>query len=93
MLGCPSYQAAGCLFAFLVDGGVVITHLRQADRERLSEYCAIEPFEAGERTIERWGRVTVESERDLRYVLPYVRKSYEEALERAGTLWSYEEGP
>ncbi len=93
MFGCPSYQAAGRLFAFLVDAGVVITHLRKADRETLSKRCEVKSFQAGERTIERWGQVTVENERDLRYVLPYVRRSYEEALDRASDIWSQEEGP
>jgi hypothetical protein len=93
MFGCPSYQVAGRLFAFLVDAGVVITHLRKADREALSQHCQIEEFQAGERTIARWGQVTVENERDLRYVLPYVRKSYEEALGRASSLWLLEDGP
>jgi len=93
MFGCPSYQAAGRLFAFLVDAGVVITHLRTADRETLSQHCEIEPFQAGERTIERWGQVAVNDERDLRYVLPYVRKSYEEALNRASEIWAEDEGP
>ena len=93
MFGCPSYQAAGRLFAFLVDAGVVITHLRQSDREALSEHCEIEPFQAGERTIERWGQVAVEGEHDLRRVLPYVRRSYEEALDRASEIWAQDEGP
>ncbi len=93
MFGCPSYQVAGRLFAFLVDAGVVITHLRKADREVLSRHCEIEDFQAGERTIARWGQVTVKDERDLRYVLPYVRKSYKEALDRASDIWSLKEGP
>jgi len=93
MFGCPSYQAAGRLFAFLVDAGVVITHLRKADRTVLAQHCEIEPFQAGERTIERWGQITVNDERDLRYVLPYVRRSYEEALGRASDIWGEDEGP
>ncbi|MFP4344101.1 MAG: luciferase family protein [Anaerolineales bacterium] len=83
MFGCPSYQAAGHLFAFLVDGGVVITQLRQADRETLAERCELSDFEVGERVVERWVRAQVENERDLGYVLSYVKKSYEIAMARA----------
>jgi hypothetical protein len=83
MFGCPSYQAAGHLFAFLVDEGVVITQLRQAEREKLAERCELSDFEVGERVVERWVRARVESERDLGYVLSYVKKSYEIAMARA----------
>lgn len=93
MFGCPSYQVAGRLFAFLVDEGVVITHVRKADREALSERFTVTDFQAGERVIERWAQVEIDDRRDLAYVIPYVRKSYEEALENTSSLWSEEDGP
>ncbi len=93
MFGCPSYQAAGRLFAFLVDEGVVITHIRKADREVLRERFTVTDFQAGERVIERWAQVEIDDRRNLAHVIPYVRKSYEEALENTSDLWSEEDGP
>ncbi|MGC9357374.1 MAG: luciferase family protein [Anaerolineae bacterium] len=80
MFGCPSYQAAGHLFAFLVDRGVVLTQLRQAERETLQERYALSEFEVGERTLHHWIQIPVKSERDLGYVMHFVRRSYERAL-------------
>jgi hypothetical protein len=36
MFGCPSYQADGKLFAFLVTNGIVITQLTQTERACLA---------------------------------------------------------
>jgi hypothetical protein len=80
MFGCPAYLAAGKLFAFLVNDGVVITQIRKRDRERLSEVFHTEPFIAGEREIERWRKARLESLERLNRLLPYVKKSYELVL-------------
>ncbi len=80
MFDCPSYQAAGHLFAFLVDGGVVLTQLRKAERETLAKRYTLSSFEVGERTLDHWIKVPVESDRDLSYLMPFVRRSYERAL-------------
>ncbi len=80
MFGCPAYVAEGKLFAFLVSDGVVITQIRKRDREALAEAFHTEPFSAGEREIERWQKVHLESVERLSRVLPYVKKSYELVL-------------
>lgn len=83
MFGCPSYQVEGRLFAFLVDEGIVLTQLRQAEREALGEHQLTAEFQTGDRPIQHWIQVTVVNKRDLGYVMPFVRKSYEIALARA----------
>ncbi len=83
MYGCPSYQVEGRLFAFLVSGGLVVTRLLRSDREILAQRHTIGEFKAGERVIKYWTRVDVADLRELSYILPYVRKSYEAALARA----------
>ena len=82
MFGCPAYVAEGKLFAFLVGDGVVITQIRKRDREALAEIFDTEPFTAGEREIERWQRVHLESVERLSRVIPYVKKSYQLVLNR-----------
>jgi len=81
MFGCPSYQANGILFAFLVSKGVVITRLDDASRSRLSAELHAAPFKAGQRTVRAYLEVPVERGEDIGPVLPFVRKSYEGALE------------
>ena len=80
MFGCPAYLADGKLFAFLVSDGVVITQIRKRDRETLTEDFHTESFTAGEREIERWRRVHINSVEQLNRVIAYVKKSYELVL-------------
>lgn len=81
MFGCPSYQAAGKLFAFLVTDGLVLTHLPPKDQERLARLRGAGPFRAGTRTVQRWVKVSAKERRDLERLLPFIRRSYEAALE------------
>ncbi|HEY88507.1 MAG TPA: hypothetical protein G4N98_02060 [Thermoflexia bacterium] len=83
MFGCPSYQVENYLFAFLVDEGVVITHLYKTEREILQRRCQVDDFHAGERILRRWGLASIKDREELGFVIPFVRQSYEEALHRA----------
>lgn len=80
MFGCPAYVADGKLFAFLVTDGVVITQIRQRDREIMEEAYETEPFKAGEREIVRWLKVTIDDLGRLERVMLMVKKSYETVL-------------
>jgi TfoX/Sxy family transcriptional regulator of competence genes len=80
MFGCPAYLADGKLFAFLVSEGIVITQIRKHDRQALSEDYETEPFQAGEREISRWLKVTVDGLDRLDRVLRMVEKSYQTVL-------------
>lgn len=79
MFGCPCYQVRGKLFVFLVTNGIVITHLEQTDRERLSRKHKTTFFQAGKKTVKKWIKISASS-KDLDLIMPYVRKSYESAL-------------
>lgn len=80
MFGCPAYRAGGTLFAFVIDDGIVLTKLGEADRQELAERFGAGPFEPGRGTIQRWAVVPVSDELALSPVLDYVRKSYGVAM-------------
>ncbi len=80
MFGCPCYQANGKLFAFLVTNGVVITQPGPSDKEALSRRFHAGPFREGRRVVRGWLRLSVENKRDLGRIMPFVSKSYQEAL-------------
>lgn len=80
MFGCPSYKADGTLFAVLVTGGVALTRLPPDDREQVAESFEIGPFQAGDRTVEKWVQVTIEDVAALESLAPHVEASYEAAL-------------
>lgn len=77
MFGCPAYLVDGKLFAFLVTDGIVITQIRKRDREELAKTHTTGPFHAGEREIERWLQVQVDSIDRIERVMLMVRKSYD----------------
>ena len=79
-MGCPCYLAGGKMFAGLVTRGMVITKLTPEEKDELAGVHPVEPFTMGARTTKKWARLTLEPE-ELQKVLPYIRKSYETALE------------
>jgi len=81
MFGCPAYVADARLFAFLVTEGVVITQLRLRDRQALAQDYQTEPFQAGERVIERWVKVSVPGPDKLPRLMRFIKRSYETALD------------
>jgi len=83
MFGCPSYQANGKLFAFLVTNGIVITQLVEPDREALSRRHRTSAFKARRKTVQNWVRLSAENTRDLERIMPFVRKNYEAARRKA----------
>ena len=83
MFGCPCYQAKGMLFVFLVTKGIVITQLQTADRIELSNQQQTTFFQAGKKTIKNWLKLPIENIEELDEVIPFIRKSYREALQKA----------
>jgi len=83
MFGCPSYQANGNLFAFLVRNGIVTTELTEANREKLSSKHQTNPFQVPNRIVKGWINVAVRNKADLDKIVSFVRESYRSALERA----------
>ena len=82
MFGCPCYKVEDKLFAFLVTDGIVITRLDQADRERLSRKHPTTSFRAGKRRVKNWIKVAIENQTDIDQIMPFLRKSYESALQK-----------
>lgn len=80
MFGCPSYQAAGTLFAVLVTEGVALTRLPDDRRDTLAEQFETGPFDAAGRTVTKWVQVPIADVDELEALRPFVAASYETAL-------------
>lgn len=85
MFGCPSYRAGGTLFAVLVTDGVALTRLLDDRREQVGQSFETGPFQAGDWTVTKWVQVTIDDASRLDALRPFVRASYETALEESGT--------
>lgn len=81
MFGCPSYVADDTLFAVLVTDGIALTRLPTDRRESLDASFETGPFQAGERTVTKWAQVTVDDPGIVDDLEPFVRASYEAALD------------
>ena len=82
MFGCPCYQVNGKLFSFLVTGGVIITRLTEEERTALSHQFQTSPFQAGNKSVRNWTRVTLKSKRELNQIIPFIKKSYNSIFEK-----------
>jgi hypothetical protein len=80
MFGCPSYMADGTLFAMVVTGAIVLTHLDPQSRVTLASIAKVEPFKAGRKLIHKWAQVCVDHPSQIAAIVPYVHESYEAAL-------------
>lgn len=80
MFGCPSYMAEGTLFAMVVTGAVVLTHLPPEARVILASLAKVEPFQAGRKLIHKWAQVCIDHPNQIPAIIPYVHMSYRAAL-------------
>ena len=83
MFGCPCYKADEKLFTFLVTKGVVITRLDEKDRQALSRQYQTAPFQAGQKTVQNWVKISIEGKSDIEKIAPYIKKSYINAVQQA----------
>jgi hypothetical protein len=81
MFGCPCYKANNKLFGFLVTNGVVFTKLSETERDVVVEKFKAGPFKAGKRSMGSWPQVTVKDPEDIKKILPYFKKSYNNVLQ------------
>ena len=81
MFGCPCYKANNKLFGFLVTNGVVFTKLSETERSVVVEKFNAEPFNAGKRSMGRWPQVTINDTKEIDKIIPYLKKSYNNALQ------------
>jgi hypothetical protein len=79
MFGCPCYKNKDKLFAFLVTDGVVLTNSSEQDKVKLSQEFEIKPFQAGKRTMHRWPQISVDKRTDLKRIISFIKKSYDES--------------
>jgi hypothetical protein len=79
MFGCPGYQAAGNLFAFLVTRGLVLTKLSPEGQTALKAQHATEPFGTGDRVVKKWVVALADGATDWEGLLSFVKESYETA--------------
>jgi hypothetical protein len=82
MFGCPCYTANCKLFIFLVTKGLVITRLNETDRVKLSVEYGSKPFRAGTKDMANWCQIPIDTPDVLAKVMPFIRRSYEEALKQ-----------
>lgn len=80
MFGCPSYQAAGTLFAVLTTDAVALTRIPEDRRTEMIDEFDAGPFQAGDRTVTKWIQVPINDPSETDALEPDVRLSYEEAL-------------
>jgi predicted DNA-binding protein (MmcQ/YjbR family) len=79
MFGCPCYKVDGKLFSFVVTRGIVITKLSEDELEAFATKHDIGPFVAGKMTTKKWARIEIEKTSELKKIIPYVKKSFENA--------------
>jgi hypothetical protein len=77
MMGCLVYFRGRRFFAFLVNGGLVLTKLDRAHREALASRGNTKAFSMAGRTASTWIQAAVAKPADVRPLLPYTRRSYE----------------
>jgi hypothetical protein len=80
MFGCPCYTANGKLFVFLVTKGIVITRLGETEITKLSMSRKTTSFHAGNKDMKNWRQIPLIKTQELYPLMPFVKKSYEEAL-------------
>ncbi len=78
MMGCLCYFYNRKFIGFLVTDGIVLMKLSEKDQTSLKEKFGGKPFEMAGQTGRLW--VTpLKGPKDVRPVMPFVRKRYEEA--------------
>ena len=77
MMGCLCYFYNRKFIGFLVTNGIVVMKLSEKDQTMLKEKFGGIPFEMAGQTVRLW--VTpLKGPKDVRSVMPFVRKRYEE---------------
>jgi hypothetical protein len=81
MFGSPAYLVEGRIFALLIHEGIVLTRLNERERREITaRFPAAHPFVGHGQPIPSWVEVPIERPGDLSSLLPYLRKSYEQAV-------------
>lgn len=79
MFGLPSFTAREELFCVVSEQGVSLTRLPPPDQEVLETLVDVRPFDAGDRTVERWATVAPDDLPDDETLRRFLEASYEAA--------------
>jgi hypothetical protein len=79
IFGLPGYIVNGKVFALLVTGGIILTKLPEIERERVSGRFPTVPVTGHGGVIAAWVQIVLPETGDLPTILPFVKKSYDEA--------------
>lgn len=86
MFGCPVYEAGGRLFALLVNGGVIVAKLSSAEQEEVLRLKKATLFKSGRKLVRNWLRFSLSEKKDLKQIMPFVKRSHQAALQGEKTL-------
>ncbi len=70
MFGSPAYVIGKTYFAMLVTGGIILTRLTEAEKERLLKEPNVGYFEGHGRVMKKWVHIPVSSPSDYRLICP-----------------------
>ena len=84
MMGCLCYFYNRKFIGFLVTNGIVVMKLSEKDQGSLKEKFGGKPFEMAGQTGRLWVTPLMKGPKDLRSVLPFVRKRYEDVSSTGG---------
>lgn len=79
IFGLPGYIVNGRVFALLVTGGIILTKLTETDRKEVIKRFRTIPVTGHGGVIAAWVQILLPEEGDLSIIVPFVRKSYDEA--------------
>ncbi|MFX1576732.1 MAG: hypothetical protein ACFFCF_06125 [Promethearchaeota archaeon] len=80
MFGCPCYKADEKLFAILVTDSVVLTRLSEDEQVDAYNAPGAKSFESDQRMMKKWVQLPIKDKASLEKVMPWVMKSYQNAL-------------
>jgi len=79
IFGLPGYIVNGKVFALLVTGGIILTKLPESERELISKRFPTVPVTGHGGVIAAWVQVRIPETGDLSTILPFAKKSFNEA--------------
>jgi hypothetical protein len=83
LFGSPAYVTGKTCFAMMVTGGIILTRLTEAEKERLLKEPNAGYFEGHGRIMKKWVLIRVSSPSDIDTRVPCIRSSYETARDES----------
>ena len=80
MFGSPTYSARGTIFAMLVNGGIILSQLDEAQKAALLSGTDAEYFVAHGRVIKKWVLIRIQDTGEVERFIPFIEASYHRAM-------------